>query len=153
MDEDINRVNSNSESSDRQSIEKKGINNSYKPSPAYVLITWVVLVVTTVSYLIGLYNAEMELNEKGYYLTILLFGLFSVIALQKSVRDKIAGIPVTNIFYTISWVSAFAAIALLIVGLWNADLLLSEKGFFGIAYMMSLYSAISVQKNIRDLES
>lgn len=153
MNEEIDNIDFNLPKTDHQNIEKNTANGSNKPSSAYVLITWVVLIVTTVSYLIGLYNAEMQLNEKGYYLTILLFGLFSVIALQKSVRDKIVGIPVTNIFYTISWVSAFAAIALLIIGLWNADLLLSEKGFFGIAYMMSLYSAISVQKNIRDLES
>ena len=35
----------------------------------------------------SLWNASMQLNEKGYYLTILLYGLFSVVSLQKSVRD------------------------------------------------------------------
>ncbi|NDV64179.1 inner membrane protein YiaA [Bacteroides sp. 224] len=125
---------------------------SKTPSPAYIAATWIVLLIGVVCYLIGLYNAEMQLNEKGYYFTILLFGLFSVIALQKSVRDKLDGVPVTNIFLSISWFGTLASILLLVVGLWNAELLLSEKGFYGIAYTMSVYAAISVQKNIRDAE-
>lgn len=39
------------------------------------------------TYTIGLYNADMLLNEKGYYLAILLYGLFAAIAVQKNVRD------------------------------------------------------------------
>lgn len=125
-------------------------NNSSAPSPAYMTASWIVLIVGIVVYLIGLYNAEMELNEKGYYLTILLFGLFSAVALQKCVRDKLEGIPVTAMFVSISWFGLTAAILLLIVGLWNADLWLSEKGFYGISYLLSIYSAVTVQKNIRD---
>jgi len=122
------------------------------PSPAYIAVTWIVLLIGIVCYLIGLYNAEMQLNEKGYYFTVLLFGLFSVVALQKSVRDKLDGIPITHIFISISWFGALVSVLLLVVGLWNAELLLSEKGFYGIAYTMSVYAAICVQKNIRDAE-
>ena len=39
---------------------------------------------------------------------------------------------------------------LLAVGLWNADLLLSEKGFYGMSFLLSLFAAIAVQKNTRD---
>ena len=30
----------------------------------------------------------MELNEKGYYFAILIFGLYASVSLQKAVRDK-----------------------------------------------------------------
>ena len=53
----------------------------------------------------------MMLNEKGYYLTLLL----------------------------------------LAIGLWNANLLLSEKGFYGISFALSLFASVAVQKNVRDL--
>jgi uncharacterized membrane protein YiaA len=36
--------------------------------------------------------------------------------------------------------------------LWNADLLLSEKGFYGMAFLLSLFAAIAVQKNTRDVQ-
>lgn len=132
--------------------EKKPRGKVMAPSPAFIGATWCALLVGVVSYLVGLYNAEMELNEKGYYFTLLLFGLFSVVALQKGVRDKLEGVKVTNIFISICWFGTIASILLLVVGLWNAELLLSEKGFYGATYTLSVYAAICVQKNIRDAE-
>jgi uncharacterized membrane protein YiaA len=123
-----------------------------KPTPAFIGASWTALFIGMISYCIGLWNAGMELNEKGYYFTILLFGLFSAISVQKAVRDKLEGVPVTEIYYSISWFCAMASIVLLIIGLWNADLFLSEKGFYGMAFLLSLFSAIAVQKNTRDVQ-
>lgn len=121
-----------------------------KPSAAFIGASWVALVAGIAAYNIGLFNAEMMLNEKGYYFTVLMFGLFAAISLQKSVRDKLENIPVTNIYYGLAWFSTILPILLLIIGLWNATLTLSEKGFFGMSYTLSLFAAIAVQKNTRD---
>lgn len=122
-----------------------------KPTPAFIGASWFVLLIGMAAYLIGLWNATMELNEKGYYFTILLFGLFSVISIQKTIRDRAENIPVTNIYYGVAWFSVIASIALLVIGLWNAEMLMSEKGFYGLAMVLSLFSVIAVQKNVRDL--
>lgn len=122
-----------------------------KPSGAFVAISWFVLITGIMSYIVGLWNAGLQLNEKGYYFTILMFGLFSVISLQKAVRDQLEGIPVTAVYYSLAWFSSLLSLVLLIVGLWHADLLLSEKGFYGISFLLSLYAAIAVQKNVRDM--
>jgi uncharacterized membrane protein YiaA len=103
-----------------------------------------------IGFLTGLWRAEMELNEKGYYFTVLMYGLFSVISVQKSVRDRLENIPVTDIYYGLSWFSTILAILLLTVGLWNATLLPSEKGFYAFAFLLALFGAIAVQKNTRD---
>jgi uncharacterized membrane protein YiaA len=79
-----------------------------------------------------------------------MYGLFSAVSVQKSVRDKLDGIPVTPIYYGISWFSTILAILLLSIGLWNANLALSEKGFYGMSFILSLFAAITVQKNTRD---
>jgi len=129
--------------------EKKVYN--HKPTPAFIGASWTALLLGMVSYCIGLWNATMELNEKGYYFTILLFGLFSVISVQKAVRDKLEDIQVTEMYYGISWFASVAAIVLLVIGLWNADLELSEKGFYGMSFTLSLFAAIAVQKNTRDV--
>jgi len=94
----------------------------------------------------------MPLNEKGYYFTVLLYGLFAAISLQKSVRDQLEGIPVTSIYYGLSWFATLSAILLLAVGLWNATLALSEKGFYTMSFMLALFGAIAVQKNTRDAQ-
>lgn len=95
----------------------------------------------------------MELNEKGYYFTVLMYGLFSAISVQKAVRDQLEGIPVTNVYYGLAWFSTILAIILLTVGLWNAELEKSEKGFYAMSFVLSMFSAITVQKNTRDMKA
>jgi uncharacterized membrane protein YiaA len=121
-----------------------------KPSAAFIGASWIALATGIIGFLIGLFRSEMLLNEKGYYFTVLMFGLFSVISVQKSVRDRLEGIPVTDIYYGISWFSSILSISLLIIGLWNATLLPSEKGFYAFAFLLALFGAITVQKNTRD---
>lgn len=91
----------------------------------------------------------MQLNEKGYYLIALLFGLYSAVSVQKTVRDRDEGLEATTLYYSMSWIAFGSAVILLAIGLWNAELELSEKGFFGMSFTLSLFSAITVQKNTR----
>ena len=123
----------------------------FKPTSAFVSAAWTALLIGMVSFCVGLWNADMWLSEKGYYFTLLLFGLFSVVSVQKSVRDRQEGIEVTDMYYGISWFTTLASLVLLVIGLWNADMLLSEKGFYGISFALSLFAAVTVQKNTRDL--
>ena len=121
------------------------------PTSAYVGASWAALFIGVMAYLIGLWNAEMMLNEKGYYLAVLILGLYAAISLQKTIRDKNEGIPTSDLYYSISWVALAASLILMVVGLWNAELLLSEKGFYTMSYILSLFAVITIQKNTRDL--
>lgn len=124
-----------------------------EPTSAFKGASWAALLVGVTAYLIGLFNATIQLNEKGYYFAILVFGLYSAVSLQKAVRDKDEGIPVTNIYYGISWFALIVSISLMAIGLYNAgSIVLSEKGFYGMAFVLSLFAAITVQKNIRDTQ-
>ena len=121
-----------------------------RPSNAFVGASWIVLFTGVISFNVGLWNAEMELNEKGYYFTVLILGLFAVISLQKAVRDQLEDIPVTSVYHGLAWAISLLSVLLLIIGLWNADLALSEKGFYAMSFILSLFAAIAVQKNVRD---
>ena len=131
-------------------ILKTESHQSHQPSAAFLGASWVALVLGVGAYSIGLWNAAMQLNEKGYYFTILMYGLFAAVSVQKSVRDKAEGIPVTPIYLGLSWVSTLLTLLLLTVGLINAMLTLSEKGFFAMSFVLSLFAVIAVQKNTRD---
>ena len=122
-----------------------------RPTAAFVAASWLALLAGALVYLLGLWNAEMQLNEKGYYFTILMYGLFASVSLQKSVRDKMEGTPVTQMYYSLCWVSMFLCVALLAIGLWNSGLQASEKGFYGMSYILALFGSVTVQKNVRDL--
>lgn len=124
-----------------------------EPTPAFKGASLAALIIGVSAYLIGLFNAAMELNEKGYYFAILIFGLYASVSLQKAVRDKDEGIPVTNIYYGISWFALIIAIFLMGIGLYNAgSIILSEKGFYAMAFVLSIFAAITVQKNVRDTQ-
>lgn len=122
-----------------------------KPTTAFVAASWAALLLGAIVYLIGLWNADMQLNEKGYYFTLLMYGLFSAVSLQKSVRDRLEQVPVTNLYYSLCWVSLLLCIGLLAIGLFNADLMGSEKGFYAMAFLLALFGAVTVQKNVRDM--
>jgi uncharacterized membrane protein YiaA len=121
-----------------------------QPSVAFMAASWIALLAGAVAFNIGLWNAEMQLNEKGYYFTVLMFGLFSAISLQKAVRDQLEGIPVTSLYYGLAWFATLLSVLLLTIGLWNATMTKSEKGFYAMSFVLGIFGAIAVQKNTRD---
>ena len=122
-----------------------------RPTGAFIGASWIALFLGVITYLAGVWNARMPLNEKGYYFTVLMLGLFAAVSLQKSVRDRMEGITVTAIYFGLCWLFLGMSLVLLAVGLWNAELALSEKGFYAMAFVLSLFAAVAVQKNVRDV--
>ncbi|HEX6096060.1 MAG TPA: inner membrane protein YiaA [Thermoanaerobaculia bacterium] len=122
-----------------------------KPSAAFIGASWVALFAGFLAYVIGLWNAAMPLNEKGYYFVVLMYALFAAVSLQKSVRDRLEGVPVTSIYFGLCWASILIAVSLLAIGLFNASgLTTSEKGFYAMSFVLSVFAAVAVQKNTRD---
>ncbi|WP_022802103.1 inner membrane protein YiaA [Deinococcus ficus] len=120
------------------------------PSPAFVAVSWAAVFIGMLGYAIGIWVSPMPLNSKGFYLVTLLYGLFAAISVQKSVRDRLEGIPVTDLYFGLCWLSVGLCLLLMLIGLWNAPLPLAEKGFYGMAYLLALFGAVAVQKNVRD---
>lgn len=122
-----------------------------KPTAAFVAASWLALFIGAATYLIGIWNSTMQLNEKGYYFVLLMWALFASVSLQKTVRDRMEGIQVTGMYFVLCWVSVALALLCLTVGLWNATLADSEKGYYAMSFILSLFAAVAVQKNVRDL--
>lgn len=123
-----------------------------EPTATFIAVSWIALGAGMLAYLVGLFNAGISLNLKTNMFTLLMFGLFAVVSVQKAVRDREEGIPVTQTYYLIAWVATILSILLLAVSVWTAPLALSEKGFYLMAFLLSLFAAITVQKNTRDKE-
>lgn len=126
-------------------------NQIQAPTGAFVAASWVALLAGVITYMAGLWDAKMQLNEKGYYFVILMYGLFSAVSLQKSVRDRIEGIVVSAMYFGLCWFSVALVLVLLLVGLWNAELSTAEKGFYAMSFVLSLFAAVTIQKNVRDI--
>lgn len=131
----------------RQEIEE------LKPTPAFTGAAWGVLAIGAISFLVGIVRVDtLALSEKGFYVAVLALGLYAAISLQKTVRDRAEGLPVSEMYYSISWGALLLAVVLLLVGLYNSELQLNEKGFYGLAFTQCLFAIITIQKNSRDIQ-
>ena len=57
----------------------------------------------------------------------------------------------TGAFIAASWAALFVGGLTYLVGLWNATLNSSEKGFYAMSFLLSLFGAMAVLKNVRDV--
>ena len=64
------------EKSKETKIKKEAKIYDQKPTAAFIGASWSALLIGMTSYCIGLWNADMMLNEKGYYFTIRLIDPF-----------------------------------------------------------------------------
>lgn len=65
---------------------------------------------------------------------------------QKQINEPSAA------FIATSWTAFFIGTIAFIISLWNAGLEKSEKGFYPMSFVLSLFAAIAVQKNTRDIK-
>ncbi len=93
----------------------------------------------------------MQLNEKGYYFAVRYWGCLPRHLIKRRCAISMKPFRPPRCTYTTCLVVFVIAVGLLVIGLWNATLLLSEKGFYGLAYFLSLFGAVAVQKNVRDV--
>jgi uncharacterized membrane protein YiaA len=127
------------------------VHSTGRPTAAFVGASWAAMLTGVIAFGVGLWNSTMILSEKGFYGTVFLFGLFAAVSLQKAVRDQLEGVPVTGVYLGVAWAALATPVLLIFIGLWNAHMERSEKGFYAMAFTLSMFAAIAVQKNVRDL--
>ena len=74
---------------------------------------------------------------------------FGVSAMYTGIAGALGAIAIQ--FVAPDGFNILLSITLLGIGLVNATLASSEKGFFAMGFLMSLFAAVAVQKNVRDI--
>jgi uncharacterized membrane protein YiaA len=66
-----------------------------RPTGAFIGAAWCAMAVGAIAYLAGLWNSTMQLNEQGYYFTILMYGLFSAVSCKNpsATAQKVFPLP------------------------------------------------------------
>ena len=102
------------------------------------------LLISTSAYLAGLWAAPISPMAKGFYFSVLMYGLFAAVSLQRMVREQRAGRPPAAAYGWLCAISLLLSLLLLIVGLWNSGFSFGEKGFYAMAYTLSLLAVLVI---------
>lgn len=122
-----------------------------KPTGAFVGASWAALVLGASVYTVSFLLVDVEPLERGFLLGAFFFGIVGPIGVQKLVRDRHEGVSVTSLGLGVSWFGPVIGIAMLAWGLWNSGRPPSESGLFGMAFAMTVFANMVVQKNTSDL--
>jgi len=57
-------------------------------TPAFTFLAYFTFIAGVALFSIGLFNADMELNEKGYYIAVMILVAVGAILTQKVTRDN-----------------------------------------------------------------
>lgn len=99
-----------------------------------VLISWLFMLTGALIYLIGLWRACPLLSGKGFFLGVLITGMFIVYAYQREVKRGL----MDEGFASVCRIVALITSGLLLVGLWNAPLSLVERGAYLAAFCLCI---------------
>ncbi len=81
---------------------------------------------------VRVWNAEMQLNEKGYYFAVLVLDCFLLRLIKRPFGTSMKAYRHFHLLYDLPDCLYYLC-CITVVGLWNATLLLSEKGYYGLA--------------------
>lgn len=112
-------------------------------------------------FAIGVYNADWQLNVKGYYILCVVLITMTCIVVQKVARDNAEDkflqqdnpkhkMRNTTAFTGMSYIGLLIGYVMFFIGLYNAPFELNVKGYYIAVVLLISYSAIGVQKVIRD---
>lgn len=122
------------------------------PSGAWQGVSWFAFALGAVTYLYAVWYAEgITVGERYFLYTAALFSLYGCLGVSKVVRDKQEGIPVTALFYGLSFIAALAPFVLVSYNmLFDSTLAASSRTLIGMAFALSAYATLGIAKNERD---
>lgn len=104
------------------------------------LISWLLLISGTSTYVIGLGMACPLLSGKGYFLGVLLTAMFlTYVYLREEKRGQL-----DDRFITVCQMMALITLGLFLVGILNAPLSLSGRGLYPVALFVSLLGLVRI---------
>ena len=110
------------------------------PVKSSTLISWLLLISGTSTYVIGLWMACPSLSGKGYFLSILVTAMFvTYVYLREAMREQL-----DDRFVSTCQMVALITLGLFLVGIINAPLSLSERVVYLVALCVSLQGIVRV---------
>jgi len=102
------------------------------------LLPWILFLSGALIYVIGLWQACPLLSGKGYFLGVLMTGMFVAYVYQRAVNLNQSDERFASVCQMVTLITA----GLLLVGVWNAPLSPLEKGLYPVAFIVCLLGQV-----------
>jgi len=102
------------------------------------LMPWILFLSGALIYVIGLWQACPLLSGKGYFLGVLMTGMFVAYVYQRAVNLNQSDERFASVCQMVTLITA----GLLLVGVWNAPLSPLEKGLYPVAFIVCLLGQV-----------
>lgn len=126
------------------------------PTAAFQGVSWFAFVLGALTYVYAVWYApHVSVSDRYFFYTAFLFSLFGCLSVSKAVRDKQERIPVSGLFYGLSYVAAIVPLVLVAYNLAFDSTLIdpSHRGLLGMAYALSAFAVLAIAKNERDKQA
>lgn len=122
------------------------------PTGAWQGVSWFAFGLGAVVFLYSVWYAPgITVGERYFLYTAALFSLYGCVGVSKVVRDRVEGIPVTPLFYGLSFVAAIAPFVLVAYNMvFDSTLPATTRALLGMAYALTAYATLGIAKNERD---
>lgn len=111
------------------------------------LLPWILFFSGTLIYVIGLCRACPLLSGKGYFLGVLMTGMFVTYAYQRAENLN----QNDERFTSVCQMVVLITVGLLLVGVWNAPLSPLEKGLYPAAFIVCLLGQVLLMRSAKYL--
>lgn len=122
------------------------------PTGAWQGVSWFAFALGAITFLYSVwYAAGITIGERYFLYTAALFSLYGCLGVSKVVRDRQEGIPVTALFYGLSFVAALAPFVLVSYNMvFDSTLAVSTRTLLGMSFALTAYATLAIAKNERD---
>lgn len=123
------------------------------PTAAFQGVCWFAFTLGAITYLYSVwYTHDATVSDRYFLYTAFLFSLFGCMSVSKVVRDRQEKVPVTGLYYGLSFVAAI--VPLIMVGYnltFDAQYIdPSQRALIAMAYAISAFAVLAISKNERD---
>lgn len=126
------------------------------PTAAFQGASWFAFVLGALTFLYAVWYAPSATVADRYFLyTAFLFSLFGCLSVSKAVRDRQERIPVTGLFFGLSYVAAIVPLVMVAYNLVfdSTTTSASHRALLGMAYALSAFAVLAIAKNERDKQA
>lgn len=122
------------------------------PTAAYQGAAWFAFALGSIAFLYAVWYSPVASSDRYFLYTGFLFSCFGCVSVSKAVRDKQEGIPVSGLFYGLSYVAAITPLVMTAYFLAYDSTMddYSHRGLLGMAYALSAFAVLTISKNERD---